>query len=245
MCRLSRLDNSWQVSILSSDKIAVASRDMDREPDSDTRETRSNTDKWQVQVLCQLQDQTRPAPWPLLSVSHSPGNLADFCESMEICIWVCIFHRAENQWKDSIFPDLFRLELSEWVRRIIRKMAGIKPIFPGVYFYWWIKRQLISEKQCDYIHPYVQSLKRVKVFTFLLLGGRWPIWDSHYVLWYVCLFSTRYLTLHCLIQKTTFSSCLFFFFFLLQSSSWINWEINTSQKEPEKFLIGATAVFYM
>lgn len=104
------------------------------------------------------------------------------------------------------------------------------------------KKTDFRKKQCVSICAILEKCKSFDLFSI----NRSNVADGPFKILMMCsvkyVFSQHHLTLHCLIQK---KQSLLTFSLFFQSSRWINREINTSHKEPEKFLIGATAVLYM
>ena len=87
---------------------------------------------------------------PLFSVSHSPGNRADFCESMEICT-LHLFTGLKSV--RGLYLCRSFLSGNEWTRRLKNNQEDgrIEAYFPWCIFLSVIKRQMISEKQFDYV----------------------------------------------------------------------------------------------
>lgn len=160
-------ENTWQVSILRSDKAAVTGR-------GHGQYKAKTGDRLIIeifQVSCQLQGQTR-LPIHFFSVSCCPFNLADFCDSMEICTWAYIFSLDWNQWGGCF---LFRSFLSGngWISCLRNNQEDGRN---QAYFPWCIFLS-VNKKTNDFIKefayvcwfifdPYVQSLKNAKALSY-------------------------------------------------------------------------------
>ena len=177
-------ENTWQVSILRSDKAAVTHRGHGQYK----AKTGDRIIIEIFQVSCQLQGQTRLLIH-FFSVSYCPFNLADFCDSMEIWTWAYIFSLDWNQWGGCFLFKSF-LSGDGWISclRNNQEDGRNQAYFPRCIFLSVNKKKKLFQKRfwlCVLIHfwsicPIFEKCQSFDFFSIVRSG--WA--DLHNLHWH-------------------------------------------------------------